>query len=89
MAKEGSKVRSQERKIRRTLVNTDALWPDLDEAESRVLKIQTKLHQWSTDDPSRRFCDLYNLVCDPAFLVVAWNRVRRGRWGEAELHRLR
>jgi RNA-directed DNA polymerase len=60
-------------------VNTDAPWPDLDEAESRVLKIQTKLHQWSTDDPSRRFCDLYNLVYDPAFLVVAWNRVRGNR----------
>jgi len=28
-------------------VNTDASWPDLDEAESRVLKIQTKLHRWA------------------------------------------
>jgi RNA-directed DNA polymerase len=24
----------------------------------------------------RRFDDLYNLVCDPAFLLVAWHRVR-------------
>ena len=60
-------------------MNTDAPWPGLDEAESRVLKIQTKLHQWATDDPDRRFDDLYNLVCDPAFLVVAWNRVKGNR----------
>jgi RNA-directed DNA polymerase len=60
-------------------VNTDALWPDLDEAESRVLGIQAKLHQWATDSPNRRFDDLFNLVCDPAFLVVAWKRVRGNR----------
>ncbi len=60
-------------------MNTDAPWPDLDEAESRVLGIQTKLHQWATDDPHRRFDDLYNLVADPAFLVVAWDRVRGNR----------
>jgi len=60
-------------------VNSDTPWPDLYEAESRVLKIQTKLHQWANDDPDRRFDDLYNLVGDPAFLVVAWNRVRGNR----------
>jgi len=60
-------------------VNTDAPWPDLYEAEARVLKIQTKLHQWAIDDPRRRFDDLFNLVTDPAFLVVAWDRVRRNR----------
>src|SRR6266540_2160080 len=65
--------------VRRTPVNTDAPWPDLEEAESRVLKIQTKLHQWAADDPHRRFCDLSNLVADPAFLVVAWDRVRGNR----------
>jgi RNA-directed DNA polymerase len=57
-------------------VNIGAPWPDLDEAEHRVLVMQTKLHQWATADPGRRFCDLANLVYDPAFLVVAWNRVR-------------
>jgi RNA-directed DNA polymerase len=46
------------------------------EAQARVLKIQTKLHRWARDDPHRRFDDLFNLVCDPAFLVVAWDRVR-------------
>lgn len=60
-------------------MNTDAPWPDLYEAEQRVLGIQTKLHQWATDDPGRCFDDLYNLVCDPAFMVVAWERVRRNR----------
>lgn len=45
-------------------------------AERRVLEIQTKLHRWARDDPHRRFVDLYNLVCDPAFLLVAWDRVR-------------
>jgi group II intron reverse transcriptase/maturase len=57
-------------------VNIGAPWPDLDEAEARVLKMQTKLHQWAVSDPARRFDDLYNLVYDPAFLVVAWSRVR-------------
>ncbi len=60
-------------------MNTDAPWPDLVEAEARVLEIQTKLHQWAADDPHRRFGDLYNLVCDPAFLLVAWARVRGNR----------
>jgi RNA-directed DNA polymerase len=60
-------------------VNTDAPWPDLDEAEFRVLKIQTKLHQWATNDPHCRFDDLFNLVCDPSVLVVAWTRVRGNR----------
>jgi len=60
-------------------VNTDAPWPSLDEAAARVLGIQVKLHQWATDSPDRRFDDLFNLVCDPAFLVVAWNRVRGNR----------
>jgi len=60
-------------------VNTDAPWPNLSEAERRVRDIQVKLHQWASDDPKRRFDDLYNLVCDPAFLVVAWERVRGNR----------
>ena len=57
-------------------MNTGAPWPDLDEAEHRVRVMQTKLHQWATADPGRRFDDLANLVYDPAFLVVAWSRVR-------------
>lgn len=57
-------------------MNTGALWPSLSEAEPRVHGMQTKLHQWATDEPGRCFDDLYNLTYDPAFLVVAWNRVR-------------
>jgi RNA-directed DNA polymerase len=60
-------------------VNTDAPWPDLDEAELRVLKIQAKLHQWAINSPDRRFDDLFNLVADPAFLTVGWARVRGNR----------
>jgi RNA-directed DNA polymerase len=57
-------------------VNTGASWPSLIEAELRVLVMQVKLHQWARSDPARRFDDLANLVYDPAFLVVAWDRVR-------------
>src|SRR5260370_8662604 len=46
------------------------------QAERRVLEIQAKLHRWAVDDPHRRFGDLFNLVADPAFLLVAWGRVR-------------
>lgn len=48
-------------------------------AERRVLEMQTKLHQWSVADAGRRFDDLFNLVADPAFLVMAWMRVRENK----------
>ena len=38
--------------------------------------MQTKLHQWAKAEPGRRFDDVFNLVYDPAFLTVAWRRVR-------------
>ena len=57
-------------------MNTGDPWPDLFEAEYRVLVMQTKLHQWAMADPGRCFDDVFNLVYDPAFLVVAWSRVR-------------
>ena len=57
-------------------MNTDELERQLYWAERRVREIQTKLHRWATSDPHRRFDDLYNLVCDPSFLLVAWDRVR-------------
>ncbi len=57
-------------------MNIGEPWPDLDEAEYRVLRMQKKLHRWAVADPGRRFDDLANLVYDPAFLVVAWSRVR-------------
>ena len=57
-------------------MNTGALWPGLVEAGRRVRVMQTKLHRWATAEPGRCFDDLYNLVYDPAFLTVAWRRVR-------------
>ena len=48
---------------------------------ARVLRMQTKLHQWAVADPGRRFDDLFNLVSDPAFLLVAWGRVAGQPWG--------
>jgi RNA-directed DNA polymerase len=57
-------------------VNTGAVvWPDPDSAYMTVRSMQTKLHRWAVEDPDRRFGDLFNLVYDPAFLVVAWERV--------------
>nr|WP_306316233.1 group II intron reverse transcriptase/maturase [Streptomyces sp. CC224E] len=57
-------------------MNTNELEWALLRAERRVLGIQTKLHQWASGDSHRRFDDLFNLVTDPAFLLVAWARVR-------------
>ena len=60
-------------------MNTGASGFDLSEADARVHQMQTKLYQWSTNDKERVFSDLYNLVYDPAFLQVAWARVRGNR----------
>jgi RNA-directed DNA polymerase len=60
-------------------VNIDALEAAFYDAERRVLEIQAKLHRWAVDDPHRRFDDLYNLIADPAFLLVAWFRVRSNK----------
>ena len=57
-------------------VNTGAVaWPDDFTASVMVRRMQAKLHRWATEDPGRRFGDLFNLVYDPAFLVTAWVRV--------------
>lgn len=60
-------------------MNTGAPALSLAEAQGRVLGIQTKLHRWAKGDVSQRFDDLFNLVTDPAFLMVAWERVRTNR----------
>jgi RNA-directed DNA polymerase len=46
-------------------------------AEQRVLGWQAKLHRWAGEDEHKRFGDLFNLVCEPATLLVAWERVKR------------
>src|SRR6266480_4042407 len=80
MAKGASKSAGWDWNARRTLVNTgDLEFLGLYSAELRVLEIQAKLHRWARDDPHRRFSDLFNLVADPAFLLVAWDRVRHNR----------
>src|SRR5206468_42436 len=77
----GQQVGSRRRWKTRRLspVNTDELDYATMVAERRVLEIQAKLHRWATGDAHRRFDDLFNLVADPAFLLVAWDRVRGNR----------
>jgi RNA-directed DNA polymerase len=59
-----------------TPVNTGVVaWPEVDTAWFSVRRMQLKLHRWASDDATRRFGDLFNLVYDPAFLVHAWERV--------------
>ena len=66
--------------------NGDAPGVDADPADEawvgprrRVSKMQAKLHRWAAADPGRRFDDLFNLVHDPATLIVAWDRVATNR----------
>jgi RNA-directed DNA polymerase len=61
------------------LVNTGAALRMPFAAERRVLDIQAKLYRWAAADLGRRFDDLFNLVADPAFLVMAWKRVRENK----------
>ena len=63
-----------------TPVNTGVMeWPDPDSAYFMVREMQIKLHRWASEDNSRRFGDLMNLVYEPAFLVHAWERVARNK----------
>jgi len=41
--------------------------------------MQAKLHRWAVADPGRRFDDLFNFVCDPATLSMAFDRVAGNR----------
>jgi len=41
----------------------------------KVREMQAKLHRWAGEDSSRRFGDLFNLVCDLEFLAEAWMKV--------------
>lgn len=50
-------------------------WLERDAAFLGVRSMQLKLHRWASEDSTRRFDDLYNLVYDPAFLVHAFERV--------------
>src|SRR5260221_5341527 len=69
-AREGT-VMSQDAPVNAGAVN----WPGLFAAEDAVARMQARLHLWAARDPGRRFRELFNLVYDPAFLLVAWERV--------------
>jgi RNA-directed DNA polymerase len=79
MAKGVSKSVVELLEYREALVNTDELEAATEVARRRVLEIQAKLHRWACDEPDRRFDDVCNLVADPAFLLVAWDRVRHNK----------
>ena len=79
MAKGASKSAAEMLECQEALVNTDELEAATNVARRRVLEIQAKLHRWARDDPHRRFDDLFNLVTDPGFLLVAWDRVRHNK----------
>ena len=49
----------------------------------QVSEIQAKLHRWAVADPGRRFDDLFNLVHDPATLIVAYDRVATNKGARA------
>jgi hypothetical protein len=49
-------------------VNAGAVqWPDVNSAFWTVRRMQIKLHRWASEDPARRFGDLFNLVYDRRF----------------------
>ena len=57
-------------------VNTEAvLDPAPVGSHQRVSEMQAKLHRWAVADPGRQFDDLFNLVHDPATLIMAFDRV--------------
>ncbi|GLV80301.1 group II intron reverse transcriptase/maturase [Streptomyces hygroscopicus subsp. hygroscopicus] len=55
--------------------NGDACVPGPISSGAKVAEMQTKLHRWAAADSGRRFDDLFNLVHDPATLMVAFDRV--------------
>ena len=57
--------------------------------QTRVREMQTKLHRWAVADEGFRFDDVYNFVCDPATLVVAFERVAGNAGARARVPILR
>ena len=58
-------------------VNSDALPAEI--TAGRVARTQIKYHRWATADRDARFGDLFNLVCHPGYLQVAWEHVARNK----------
>lgn len=44
-----------------------------------VREMQRRLSQWATDHPRERYRDLFNLVCQPAWLMEAYENVARNK----------
>ncbi|WP_245993466.1 group II intron reverse transcriptase/maturase [Nocardioides immobilis] len=87
MAKGGSGIEKRLEAVmpKEALPNGDARTDDDNTGDApvgprrRVSEMQAKLHRWAAADPGRRFDDLFNLVHDPATLIVAWDRVATNR----------
>ena len=58
-----------------TGVDTPVAWPAAEDAALRVREMQAKVHRWAVADHGFRFDDVFNFVCDPATLVMAFERV--------------
>ncbi|MFD5088223.1 hypothetical protein ACFWOG_37085 [Kitasatospora sp. NPDC058406] len=58
-----------------TGVDAPVAWSEAESAELRVRRMQVKLHRWAVVDHGFRFDDVFNFVCEPATLVVAFVRV--------------
>ena len=51
----------------------------MDIIRERVARTQAKYHRWAKTDRTARFGDLFNLVCHPDYLLVAWEHVARNK----------
>jgi RNA-directed DNA polymerase len=47
--------------------------------KDRVVRTQVKYHRWAKTDRTVRFGDLFNLVCHPVHLLVAWEHVAHNK----------
>jgi RNA-directed DNA polymerase len=47
-----------------------------------VSEMQRKLSQWATDDPTKKFVDLYSLLCNEVWLRVAHHKVNTNQGRE-------
>ena len=63
---------------REASVNSDARSP-MDIIAERVARTQVKYHRWAKTDRGARFGDLFNLVCHPVHLLVAWEHVAHNK----------
>jgi RNA-directed DNA polymerase len=59
-------------------VNSDAR-SAMEVIEGRVARTQVKYHRWAKTDRDVRFGDLFNLVCHPVHLLVAWEHVAHNK----------